>query len=245
MSRTRHQPGVAALKPTVLCSARPEDGRGLLFNKVQKKTVCGGPKHGYFFVKRALSRRFHSRASEGTVSLREGLRKELNACAPRLRRYARALATGNPAASSLADDLVQAALMRALGARQLGTAADLPIRLYATVTHLHRETCAQTACGVRPALIAGTLAPALARQTRLSAALLSLPLDEREALLLVALEGFDHGEAARILRISRTILLSRLTRARRALDVGLAVPSQQQAPRSNATRPRAHLRLVT
>jgi DNA-directed RNA polymerase specialized sigma24 family protein len=30
---------------------------------------------------------------------------------------------------------------------------------------------------------------------------LDLGLDEREALLLVALEGFDYGQAARILKI--------------------------------------------
>lgn len=173
------------------------------------------------------------------------LREDLNACAPRLRRYARALATGNPSGSTLADDLVHAALMRALGARQLGAAADLPIRLYATVTQLHREACeagapAQAGGMSRPALIAGALAPAIARQTRLSAALMSLALDEREALLLVALEGFDHAEASRILRVSRATLLGRLTRARRALDIGLAAPSRP------APRPRApHLRLVT
>ena len=176
------------------------------------------------------------------------LREELNVCAPRLRRYARALATGHPAASQLADDLVHAALMRALGARQLGAPVDLDIRLYATVTQLHRETGVagrvQAAGGGRPALIAGTLAPALTRQTRLSAGLLSLPLEEREALLLVALEGFDHGAAARILRISRAVLLGRLTRARHALGVSLAAPNHRQdasAPRQRAT----HLRLVT
>ena len=172
------------------------------------------------------------------------LRADLNACAPRLRRYARALATGHPAGSTLADDLVHAALMRALGARHLGAAADLPIRLYATVTQLHREACegrrAQAAGASGPVLIAGTLAPAIARHTRLTAALMVLPLDEREALLLVALEGFDHAAAARILRVSRTTLLGRLTRARQALDVGLAAPAQP------TPRPRApHLRLVT
>ena len=47
--------------------------------------------------------------------------------------------------------------------------------------------------------------------------LLALSLEEREALLLVALEGFTHAQAARILKISRTILVARLARARAAL----------------------------
>ena len=47
-------------------------------------------------------------------SERVDLRDQLNALTPRLRRYARALATGSPAPSSFADDLVHAALMRTL-----------------------------------------------------------------------------------------------------------------------------------
>jgi RNA polymerase sigma-70 factor, ECF subfamily len=180
------------------------------------------------------------------------LREELNAVTPRLRRYARALATGNPAPCDAADELVRATLMRALGARTIGSAGDLLVRLYATVTQLHRETAmvgrsaaAATGAGSqrgRPALVSGSAGmPAPARYAKLSAGLLSLSLEEREALLLVALEGFDHGDAARILRISRQALVTRLTRARTALDAFL-----QTRP---AAKPALHsvpyLRLVT
>lgn len=175
------------------------------------------------------------------------LRDDLNGLTPRLRRYARALAGGSPAASVLADDVVHATLMRALGARQTGTASDLAVRLYATVTQLYREAAlagreARAAGAGRPALVAHrSNVPASARQTKLSAGLLSLPLEDREALLLVALEGFDHGEAARILRISRGVLITRLTQARKALDAHLrtrpiVVSRGRAAP---------HLRLVT
>lgn len=51
----------------------------------------------------------------------------------------------------------------------------------------------------------------------LSGALLKLALEEREALLLVVLEGFSHAQAARILKISRTVFIARLVRARAAL----------------------------
>lgn len=174
------------------------------------------------------------------------LRDDLNACTPRLRRYARALVTGGAAPSPLADDLVHATLMRALGARHVGTSADLVVRLYATVTQLHRDVAlsgreARAAGAGRPALVASQPNVAtFARQTKLSAGLLSLPLEDREALLLVALEGFDHGEAARILRISRGTLIGRLGQARKALETHLR--ARPAPPRGRAA---PHLRLVT
>ena len=167
------------------------------------------------------------------------LRDELNAVTPRLRRYARALATGSPNPSALADDLVHAALMRALRARPGRGTGDLAMQLYATVTQIHREAAAVGRSAMaggtgRPALVGTAVggAPAAMRHTKLSAGLLSLPLESREALLLVALEGFDHAEAARILRVSRGVLITRLTQARTALDIVLqACPAARQPAR--------------
>ena len=178
------------------------------------------------------------------------LRDELNAISPRLRRYARALATGHAGPCEYADDLVHATLMRALGARQIGAASDLVVRLYATVTQLHREV-AMSGQQVRAA---GAGGPKLVeagsgtgrnfstgRQTKLSAGLAALPLEAREALLLVGLEGFDYAAAARILRVSRSVLMTRLTQARTTLDAAL-----HTAPLAAQGRGRApHLRLVT
>ncbi len=177
------------------------------------------------------------------------LRDELNALTPRLRRYARALATGGPAHSELADELVRATLMRALGARSVGGANDLAIRLYATITQLHRDMAvvgrSAMAVGVgRPALVsAGGGVTMPSRHTKLSAGLLALPLDHREALLLVTLEGFGHGDAARILRISRGVLIGRLTEARTALDGALQTRSAPKAVAPARNVP--YLRLVT
>ena len=183
------------------------------------------------------------------------LRDDLNSCTPRLRRYARALAAGTAASSSLADDLVHAALIRALGARQIGSSADLSVRLYATVTQLHRDTLVaghemRASGSGRPTMVSTSLAPALARQTRLSTGLMSLPLEEREALLLVALEGFDQTDAARILRISRQTLVGRLGNARRALDAHLQAQPKPTtrpttAPIGSSRRDVPYLRLVT
>ena len=175
------------------------------------------------------------------------LRDDLNAVTPRLRRYARALATGSPTGSDAADDLVRATLMRALGARSVGGTNDLVIRLFATITQLHRETAvirrsAVAAGAGRPSLVSNSASiPVPTRHTDLSAGLLSLPLENREALLLVTLEGFEHGDAARILRISRSTLISRLTEARTALDECLGKRPNSKTPAHSVP----YLRLVT
>jgi RNA polymerase sigma-70 factor (ECF subfamily) len=179
------------------------------------------------------------------------LRDELNALTPRLRRYARALVTGSPAPSDVADDLVHSTLMRALGARHIGAPSDLLIRLYATVTQLNRDVAlsgqqVRAAGSGRPTLIVSGRNFSSASQTKLSAGLMALPLEGREAVLLVGLEGFDYGEAARILRISRGVLVGRLTQARSALDSALrAAPNalgSQKTPRPSGV---PYLRLVT
>lgn len=175
----------------------------------------------------------------------QDVRDELTIMTPRLRRYARALVSGSAGACEVSDALVHATLMRAMGARAIGTAADLPIRLFATVTQLHRdlvpaERSEVAAAGGRRLPSGG--APAPAPPTRLAAALQRLPLGEREALLLVTVEGFDHAVAARILRIARPVLFDRLTRARNALSQHMATPVPVRA-RSAATGV-PHLRLV-
>lgn len=174
------------------------------------------------------------------------MRDELSAMTPRLRRYARALVSGGAGTCDVSDTLVHATLMRALGARALGGASELPIRLFATVTQLHRDLLpaerSEIAAGVgrRPA-VGGAGAPAPVN--RLAAALLQLSLEEREALLLVTLERFDHAVAARILRISRPVLFERLTRARTALGESLAASTAVSAVAEAATR-KPYLRLV-
>ena len=163
---------------------------------------------------------------------------------PRLRRYARALVSGGPAPCDVSDSLVHATLMRAVGARALGSAADLPVRLFATVTQLHRDlapaAASEIAAGAGLRAVSNG-APAQAPLDRLAAALLALPLDDREALLLVTLEEFDHATAARILRISRPVLFERLTRARTMLGQVLDAPPVARPPGAQSV---PHLRLV-
>jgi DNA-directed RNA polymerase specialized sigma24 family protein len=86
------------------------------------------------------------------------------------------------------------------------------------------------------------LASAASRTTDIRSAVHRLPLELREALLLVVVERFSHVKAAETLDIPLTRLMERLGAARRALGGSLhhvAAPAES-APRRNAP----HLRLI-
>lgn len=178
-------------------------------------------------------------------------RDDLDLYTPRLRRYARGLVAGLPTAAEIADNLVRETLA---SRSQIGLVArwlDLEVGLYALLTRVHRDAartgslCARhrietgnfCAGGVtRPGRTAGSASPA----DKISDALHTMALEEREALLLVALEGFSYARSARILNISRRVLIARLSRARAIFSQYL----QASAPlRSGKPRP-AYLRVV-
>lgn len=70
----------------------------------------------------------------------------------------------------------------------------------------------------------------------------SLPLDQREALLLVTLSGFSHREAAEALDISLSQLIDRLDRARERLARAMGVFPEAEAAPSMAKAP--YLRVI-
>lgn len=72
-------------------------------------------------------------------------------------------------------------------------------------------------------------------------AVASLPLEWREALLLVVLERLSHAEAAAVLEIPLNALLERLARARAALSDGLTRPLK--SPSRHLQRA-PHLRVI-
>ena len=176
-----------------------------------------------------------------------GLAGRFDLCAPRLCRFARALAGGHPAPNKTADDLVQTFMQRTLEAGdslRLAGARAPSASLCPLVGHTVRGwqrggwATRRTRRRKIPAR-AGRAPPAQGALCRLASrqicrCALDLSLEEREALLLVVLEGFDYAQAARILKISRTMLLARLARARAALDEILApefvAASRQSAP---------------
>ncbi|MHA1523675.1 MAG: sigma-70 family RNA polymerase sigma factor [Alphaproteobacteria bacterium] len=146
---------------------------------------------------------------------------------PRLRRYARAL-VGNAVD---ADDLVQDCLERALARLDQWRDGDSPRRWMFTILHnIHVDRLRAQAR--RPALVpvddqAATHPPE--QHDRLefrdvSRALMQLPVENRQALLLVGVEGMKYREAAAVLDIPVGTLMSRLARGRERLRACLDTP---------------------
>jgi len=147
---------------------------------------------------------------------------EIQACVPALRRYARAL-TRN---ADQADDLVQDCIERALRKRGLfRPTGPMQAWLYRMLLNLYRNGLRQTRrrgdhVPIESLLVEpSTAAPQPGRiaLAEMSRAIDQLPGDQREALLLVVLEGVSYEEAAGILEIPAGTLMSRLYRARTAL----------------------------
>lgn len=147
---------------------------------------------------------------------------EIEDCVPALRRYARAL-THNP---DLADDLVQDCLERAIRKSGLWRPSG-PVRswLFRILLNIYRndlrrrrrtpEALPFDGLASEPQVLAvqpGRLA--LAETAR---AMQALVPEQREALLLIALEGMTYAEAAAVLGIPVGTLMSRLGRARATL----------------------------
>jgi RNA polymerase sigma-70 factor (ECF subfamily) len=138
---------------------------------------------------------------------------------PRLRRYARALVGERYGA----DDLVQDTLERAWRKLHLYRAGtDLRAWLF---TVMHNVYVNQVRTGRVVLVDDGELAelPERAREVDgltmrdLDRAILRLPEDQREVLLLVALEDMSYEQAAQALEIPIGTVMSRLSRARERL----------------------------
>jgi RNA polymerase sigma-70 factor (ECF subfamily) len=147
---------------------------------------------------------------------------EIEACVPALRRYARAL-TRN---ADQADDLVQDCLERAIRKRRLWLPTG-PVRawLFKMLLNLYRNDLRSRGRRGEHVPYDGLVAepsipapqPGRIALVEMSRAIDDLPVDQREALLLVVLEGMSYGEAANALGIPDGTLMSRLSRARAAL----------------------------
>ena len=151
-----------------------------------------------------------------------GFLDDLETLVPALRRYARAL-TRN---TDRADDLVQDCLERAIAKQSLWRPTGplrpwlfkIMINLYRNDRRRQRGSLEQETLDVlpfEPATPAAQGARLALAET--AAALERLPAEQREALLLVALEGMSYAEAASALDIPQGTLMSRISRAREAL----------------------------
>jgi len=158
----------------------------------------------------------------GDDAVREhDFKRELTEVIPHLRAFARGLC-GRP---DLADDLVQEALMKAWAAQdrfQPGTsmrAWTFVILRNAYLTDMRRnrfradydETVAERV------LTAPAAQESPLHLSDMHRALLTLPPERREALLLVGAGGFSYEEAARICNCAVGTIKSRVGRARAAL----------------------------
>lgn len=166
-----------------------------------------------------------SGAGEGSIARRFG--DQLIAVMPRLRRFARGLC----GSMVEADDLVQAACERALARRhqfQEGTRFDSwMFRIVQTIwidqaraRRVRKEDgeLAEARLGSDEAERRVEARLALAEVRR---AVDRLPPDQRAALLLVTVEGLSYREAAEVVEVPVGTIMSRLARARMALQAHL------------------------
>jgi RNA polymerase sigma-70 factor (ECF subfamily) len=144
-------------------------------------------------------------------------RRELERLIPSLRRYARGLAGDRTAA----DDMVQDCLVLALDRERQFRGENLAGWLFAILTNVGRSKL-RSARRQPPigdlgdtAAAAGDADPA----TRIAivSALAGLSEEQRQPLLLTAVEGFSYRETAEILDIPIGTVMSRIARARTAL----------------------------
>jgi RNA polymerase sigma-70 factor (ECF subfamily) len=152
---------------------------------------------------------------------------QLIAVLPRLRRFARGLA----GSAAEADDLVQAACERALTRAhqfQEGTRFDSwMFRIVQTIRiDQLRARDTRKEGSEDEGLHVGTDEPVRRAEARLAlqevrTALAGLPAEQRAALLLVTVDGLSYKEAAEIAEVPVGTIMSRLARARVALQAKL------------------------
>lgn len=154
------------------------------------------------------------------------IRTELIAFLPRLRRFARSLAGGNPDAG---DDLAQAAIERALANMdrfEVGTRLDS--WMYKITQNIWIDS--RRAEKLRGATVSDEVLTWVAgedgrrvAETRLTmeatrTAIANLPEDQRTAVMLVLVDGLSYKDAAEALSIPIGTIMSRIFRARATLE---------------------------
>jgi len=151
---------------------------------------------------------------------------------PRMRRYAVALTRNH----DRADDLVQSALVRAIAKQHLfkpGT--NLRAWLFTLLHNQHvnevrRSVNQGVSINIEDAskdlvAVADTSAPRLLKE--LDEAIGRLPIEQRQVILLVGLEGMAYEDVAAILMVPIGTVRSRLSRGRAALRQLMEIDEDQ------------------
>lgn len=142
---------------------------------------------------------------------------------PHLRRYAMVLCRHR----DQADDLVQEALLRAIDhLHQFRPGTNLRAWLFTILRNAHLNNCRRnqrygvTSIDERPGAFEQPAPSAQADVValkELERCMLAIPDEQREALLLVVVEGMTYEEAAEVMVVPIGTIRSRVSRARRAL----------------------------
>lgn len=154
---------------------------------------------------------------------------------PRLRRYARALTGDRLTADDLVQDTVERALSRSMLFRR-GSKLDawlLTIMHNIFVSQMRQAAAHPPLTSLDELTAEPRTLPAQEEGMALrdlERALAKLPLEQREVLLLVALEEFSYEQAAGILGVPLGTVMSRLSRARERLRGLLAgdIPAESR-----------------
>jgi RNA polymerase sigma-70 factor, ECF subfamily len=175
------------------------------------------------------------RAAAGMSAERPGtavVEQEILACLPHLRAFARSLAGDR----DRADDLVQDAILRALGAAdQFEPGSNFKAWIFTILRNLYFNEFRRNPSLFRPLEAADMEihATSPAQHAGLEfddfrRAFNKLPPEQREALVLVGADGFKYEEAAAICGCAVGTIKSRVSRARRDLQalLGEAGPSE-------------------
>ncbi len=149
---------------------------------------------------------------------------------PRLRRYARALVGDRYSA----DDLVQDTLERAINKFHLWRpGSDLRAWLFAIMHNVHVNQLRSRAARPETSLDDGDALPQPVTETDrleirdMQSAIATLPVEQREVILLIALEQLSYAEVSKTLGIPMGTVMSRLFRARERLRTQLAGATPQ------------------
>jgi RNA polymerase sigma-70 factor (ECF subfamily) len=149
---------------------------------------------------------------------------QLLACIPRLRRYARALVGERASADDLVQDTVERGWAK-LNSWQGGS--DMRAWLFSIMHNVYIDQVR------RPSLSTESLSEETPMPTTtdtlstrlelrdMETALRQLPSEQRELLLLVALEGMSYDEVSQTLNIPKGTVMSRLSRAREKLRASM------------------------
>ncbi len=161
----------------------------------------------------------------------EAFKADVAAQTPSLTRYALALTRDR----DLAEDLVQDTLARALSREHLWHGGSMRAWLFTILTNLDRNR--RRSLAIRPGTDEfderqfGTPPDDPLTRRAIERGVAALPAEQREVLLLVALEGLSYREVAEVQDVPIGTVMSRLSRARAALRVALEAGPQAQLRR--------------